>query len=169
MRGVLKNKGGGFKLIGEDVVDTIFAAIGILILAFLAVLGYLYISDANKAKQAKEILEGSEGIVTAINAGKLQFDKDIPNPAGWSLFGFSSATKPNSCLGKKCLCICARANFFQGIFNANAQLKQCDKAGFCSAVPNLKEDLEIKIEKGKLNSIHVFQINDEVSITKKAA
>jgi hypothetical protein len=165
MKYILQNKKGE-ELVSNKTVGLIIAVLCIVFLGFLFVQIYFHFSNSEKEKQAEGVLNGAEGIITAIKEGKLQFDKEITSPTDWYIFGFTGLMKPNSCLGEKCVCICQKANVIASIFKTHAQLEECTKTGVCSAVPNLKEDFEIKIEKGKITSISVLQINEQVSITE---
>jgi hypothetical protein len=138
--------------------------LGVLVYFLGAV--YFSIGKSEKIKEANEILNGpKDGIVAIVKAGNLPFNKEIFNPVGWSLFGFTEK-KPNSCLDENCLCICERAGSVATFFDKNAQIKTCDKNGVCSVMSNLKKgDFEIKIEKGKSISLSIKSTEGGVEIT----
>ncbi|MEK6913514.1 MAG: hypothetical protein AABW47_02480 [Nanoarchaeota archaeon] len=161
----------GFKIIGEETVETLFAVLGILILigVFVAIYFSMY-GKSTEIKKAEAILNGPQGIVTQIKAGTFPINKDIPNPVGWYLLGFTE-NKPNLCLGEKCLCVCEWAGdlFTPFKIDSLAQMNKCDKSGRCAVVSNLKNTFGMKIETTKLNTILIEQVNEELELTKKEA
>lgn len=130
-------------LLAEETLKIIVALIAISFLVYL--LTSLYFTSVNNQKKREAEAE-LERILEIINNPLLEIE-EVPNPLpfGWSLFSFvGDEKKPNSCLGKNCLCICynIKVNLF------DRQIKKCDKDGVCGIVENLEEFGEIKIKKG---------------------
>ncbi|MBU0893857.1 MAG: hypothetical protein KKF48_04040 [Nanoarchaeota archaeon] len=136
-------------LLAEETLKIILAVIvmGFLIY-FLTALYFTKINDQKKV-QAEQLLKTSgESIEMKINNLKKinPAERQLVNPKGWSLFGFVNNKKPNSCLGKNCLCICEGV-IDDLVFVKDRQIKECDKDGTCLIVENLKEFNSIEINK----------------------
>jgi preprotein translocase subunit YajC len=149
----------------EQTLGILIAALCILFLVSFLAMFFISASQTEKTKQAEGILNGEEGIIVKINSGETYSDFKLLSPGGRYLFGFTES-KPNSCVGENCLCICEKTNAFDKLLDKNTQIKKCDKSGICSKVPNLAESFEIKIEKGGKTSISITQINGLVEIRK---
>lgn len=162
MNKLRKNKK-GINFLGEETAKILIVAVCIMFLVYF--FGALVFSaiGSEQLKQADSILNSEEGIVSLIKSGKDNLDFKIPAPTGWYLFGFKEK-KPNNCLQESCLCLCEKVGGISLALNKDAQLERCDKKGKCVVVSNLKESFEIEIEKGKLTSILIQQLNGEIEI-----
>ena len=79
----------------------------------------------------------------------------------WNLFSFINDPKPSNCFGEKCVCICDDiATGFQN------QAAECTENGICFNVPNLKNEVNIPLEK-TLNEIFIKKENGEILISDK--
>lgn len=126
--------------------ETLKIIIAVICIGFLAYfLSMLYVSKVGEQKKvdAQMSLERVEEIVTSLNVGASE-RQGIGNPKGWHLYSFVSGTKPNSCAGESCLCICGSAFDLGGTFDR--QIQKCDADGTCLSVRALRtSDLDIKI------------------------
>jgi hypothetical protein len=134
----------GFML-AEETIKVIIAIICIVFLFYLLTSIYNASTSAKKIEEAKASLARIETITLALNEGEID-SQDIPNPQGWYLYGFTGASKPNSCAGTNCLCICDSVSSIN-IFTS--QVERCDNKGACINIPNLaSSNLDLKIGKG---------------------
>jgi hypothetical protein len=152
-------------LLGEETLKIIIAVIAIsFLIYFLVTLYYSNVND-KKVKQAEETLLRTEEIINGIFNEEV-IEQDLVNPSGWYLFGFTADSKPNSCGGKNCLCICDNAwDTKEGKFQRQEQ--KCDEKGFCLKVDNLVSgDFKINIKGDKITFISVHKIENEVVINE---
>jgi len=138
-------------LLAEETLKIILAVIAIAFLIYFLFALYFSNVHAEKLKQAQAVLtNSSESIkmkIERVRSTQIAETKNIPNPNGWYLFGFVSDPKPNSCVGKNCLCICDKVMVNDFLFWDDRQIKECDEKGVCLIVEDLKKALEKKIEK----------------------
>ncbi|MFC1710550.1 hypothetical protein ACFLZJ_00090 [Nanoarchaeota archaeon] len=150
-------------LLGEETLKIVLAVIAISFLIYFLAALYLTNADKDKRIKAEETLEK---ISTEVRNLQLKTSSvDAINPEGWYLFGFvGGSSKPNSCAGENCLCICNDKWFAN--FNSR-QLKECDEKGACLIIPGLQEFEKIKIQKGGLTSIEINKQGELVQIVEK--
>jgi len=155
----MKNKRGF--LLAEQTLKIVIAVICIGFLVYFLVGLYFAKIEGQKQEQAENVLNRMEEIINS--AGESEYQ--IPNPAGWYLFGFTS-DKPASCFGKSCVCICSR-DFTDLV--AGTQLTECQEDGKCLVVENLKEFDKIKIKSPKKGLTNILIKNEvgQVSISEK--
>lgn len=165
----MKNKGGF--LLAEETLKIILAVIAIVFLIYF--LGALYFSKINsdKLKKAEALLkESDESIERKIQNLNIinPVDFQLINPNGWHLLGFTTSTRPNSCLGKSCLCICdgiSSVSFYALTqSDVERQANKCNEDGTCIIVENLKSFTPIKIDK---QWIIIEEKNNLLEIRKK--
>ena len=155
-------------LLGEETLKIVIAVICIVFLIYLLVAVYFNTTGQEKLKQAESILKGDNGIVIEMNRVNSGGEYDpqgfhVPNPPGWFIFSFiGEDKKPNSCIGKNCICICEEA--FPDLFDW--QLKRCDEKGTCANIENLAKFAKIKIEKNGIN-ILIQKVNEQIEIKRK--
>lgn len=149
----MRNKKGF--LLGEETVKIIISVIVIGFLIYFLLSLYFKNAKEHEFELAKEVLVGN-------NSGsfKLLIDqaRDSPdgfseefffhNPGGWHFFGFLfTEKKPNSCVGKSCVCICDSVYFENLPWDKDRQLKECDEEGICLEVEDLgRGGINIEIE-----------------------
>lgn len=138
----LKNKKGF--LLADETVKIIIALICIGFLVYFLSMLYFSKTDDKKKGEAESALERIDDILRAIPTGTSEI-QSIGSPRGWHLYSFISETKPNSCVGENCLCICDSVIDFQETFDR--QIKECDKDGACLQIRTLigEENLDLKI------------------------
>lgn len=144
MREILYNKKNkkGF-LLASETLKIIIAVICIAFLIYFLSLLYLSKTDAQKREDAESSLNRVVDIVNALDMGNSEI-QGIGKPKGWHIYSFVSDTKPNSCAGENCLCICGKALDIKGVFDR--QPKKCDTDGVCIGIRGLRDsDLDIKI------------------------
>lgn len=137
-------------LLGEETLKIIIAVVCLGFLVYF--LGALYMSNSNSKErvQAEETISRISDVVKnkQINLESVE----AINPAGWYLFSFVNAQKPNICTGKNCLCICPKSLFLKN------QAIKCDEGG-CLIVEDLNSFEKIKIEKSGVTSIEIDKTN----------
>ena len=143
----MKNKKGF--LLTEETLKIVIAVIGLTILIyFLVALFYSNIGQ-EKQRQAASTVEGISDVISVLDLG--QREVYLLQPKGWTMFSFvGEETKPNSCFGENCICICDEV--WVDIFDN--QIKKCAKKGACLVVDNLEsfESFEIKsYQEGTIN------------------
>jgi hypothetical protein len=153
----MKNKKGF--LLGEETVKIIIAVVCIGFLVFLLIAIYMTSVNNGKLKQAQAILTDSptgsiKVVIDRVRSGQGNIggnSEELPllSPQGWYLYSFVGGDKkPNSCLGKNCLCICDSVvvDTLFGLMNSR-QLSECDNHGACLVVEDLENSpIKIKIE-----------------------
>ncbi len=164
----MRNKN-GFELLGEETLKIIIAVICILFLAALLAAVYFSLTNNQAVQEAQSVVNGEHGIsseVRRIEAGGTSSLQGffIPNPAGWYIYGFAgnNVTKPNSCSGNNCICVCESALI--DIFDA--QIKNCDNTGSCTSVPDLEAFDKIQIGNNGVY-ISIQKMNNELEVSKK--
>ncbi len=164
----MKNKKG--ILLAEETVKIVVALIAIIFLAYF--LASLYFSKVNgdNMRKAEAILERIGDIINNLKESEIQ-QPDIPNPQGWYLFSFTEDIKPNSCLGKSCICICDKIlipdNPFTGVVEKR-QAFECSEGGKCIGVDKIRKFGEIEIKNPKdLTIISIKKENGEILISGK--
>jgi len=123
----------------------ILAVISIGFLVYLLSAIYFNSGDTKKLEQAEATMDRIDSILDRFDEANFTGEAVTEiSPAGWKVFAFvEDETKPNSCSGENCLCICENvvADYL------DRQIKRCDDLGVCTIVPNLMEFEEIKIGK----------------------
>jgi len=130
-----KNKK-GTELLGEHTVELIISAFCIVILIFLGVAIYSFLTKQTaEQQQAVATLELLKAQIEGLKNTGETATFTASNPLGWYLVSFSSAV-PNGCLmGKGCLCICKSIGP-----NGLGVFEGCDdkKAAACTILQNTK-------------------------------
>jgi hypothetical protein len=133
-------------LLGEETLKIIIALICIVFLIYFLVSLYYSKVNEQKLKEAEALLKDSpESIEAKIDnlENVNPAERQLVNPKGWYLFSFTQEQKPNSCVGKNCLCICPKLwslNFW------GEQAEKCDEDGVCLIVEDLRGFNMIKID-----------------------
>ncbi len=150
----IKNKKGF--LLATETLKIIISVICIGFLIYFLSMIYFSKSGIQKKIDAEGNLERIQEIIDALKVGESE-KQGIGNPSGWHIFSFVSGTKPNSCAGQSCLCICPNAIDINGKFDR--QVKKCDSKGVCNGIRGLKTngDLDITIMGG--NSLVFLEIS----------
>ncbi len=149
---IIKNKKGF--LLANETLKIIIAVICIGFLIYFLSMLYLSKSGTQDKIDAKNNLERVEEITKSLGVGESEV-QGIGNPGGWHIFSFISDTKPNSCAGQNCLCICGKAIDIGD--KLGRQVKKCDEKGACVGIRGLRSgDLDIKIMGG--NSLVFLEI-----------
>jgi hypothetical protein len=133
MRDKMNNKG---FLLAEETLKIIIAVICIGLLIYLLVSIYNNKAGGEKKLLAKGTLERTQEIISSLSEGGSE-SQDLVNPEKWYFMSFvGNEIKPNSCLGKNCICICENAWDYKDKFQR--QQKRCDEKGECIVVENLR-------------------------------
>ena len=124
-----------------------------ILIAVICITGLIYLlakiwysssgeTDLNQAEASLNNIIFAE--IQRISDGGEENPKGIlvPNPSGWYIIGFTEDIKPNSCVGKKCICICD-VYFFN---TAKSQAEKCDSDGVCAVVEDLIAFDKVKIQ-----------------------
>jgi len=138
-----KNKKG--MLLASETLKIILAVISIGFLVYLLAAIYFNSGDTKKLEQAEGTMERIENILERFDESNFSGENvNEINPSGWKVFAFvEDETKPNSCSGENCLCICENVV----LDYLDRQVKRCDDLGVCTIIPNLMEFEDIKIGK----------------------
>lgn len=143
---IRKNKKGF--LLAEQTVKIIIALLSIIILVFLLVSLYYGKVTAEKKRQANQILIGSsnsfEDFLNTVESGKVESNNfPVKGAVGWYFYFFTGQEiKPNTCVGKNCVCICDDVvgfNLIDWSSERERQIEECNENGACLIVENLKE------------------------------
>lgn len=150
-------------LLAEETLKIIIALIAIVFLAYFLVQIYLSKVNGDKLQQAEALLidsqESLEILMNNVGEGN-SLSRTVIEPEGWYIFSFSGEmSKPNSCSGENCVCICDNA-LWDG-FDGTNQQEKCDDGGACLAQSDLGEFGNIKIT-GDLKIINVTKIAGEI-------
>lgn len=134
-------------LLASETLKIILGVIAVGFLVFL--LASIYFSNVNSKNlvSATSTIERVSDILVRLEAGEVESEiVSELTPPGWSFFSFTeSETKPNSCAGQNCLCICDKVlSEYGGIFGER-QVSECDEEGICLIVSKLKEFSEFEI------------------------
>lgn len=150
-------------LLAEETLKIIIALISISFLVFFLASLYFTNVKQQKLEQAQQILKNSDESIQKnianLKSGE-EKEKKLVNPKGWYLFSFIE-DKPNSCVGKSCMCICD-----YNINPLSSQENKCDSAGICLVVENLASFDEIKIE--GLTKILIKKEGEKILISEKS-
>lgn len=133
-------------LLASETLKMVIAVICIGFLVYLIAAIYFSNSDAKQKEEATELMDRIKLIVNAINSGNKTSEQvtDII-PAGWMIFSYSlEEKKPDSCLGKTCLCICDDV-----VDIWDRQINECSDDGVCHVLDNLMENEDIEIGSAK--------------------
>lgn len=144
----IKNRKGF--LLTEETLKIIIAVIGLGVLIYF--LSALYFSNVQDKKEveAAGTIERISQIVSGLNSSEEKILSGV-QPQGWSLFGFvGSERKPNSCLGKNCICICDEVfvdNLPSFGLIEDRQIKECSESGKCLPLEDMSdfENFEISL------------------------
>ena len=150
-------------LLADETLKIIIALIAIIFLAYFLTQLYFAKVNGDKLQQANALLTGSQEslkiIMSSLNESGTHI-KQVIEPSGWYLFSFSDGdTKPNSCAGDNCLCICDNAWDINGRFNR--QEKECDKNGACLVEKDLGKFDRIEIT-GEVKNINITKIGGKI-------
>ncbi len=150
-------------LLAEETLKIIIAVIAIAFLIYFLVSIYFAKVNGDSLVQATSLLKESDNniglIITNLNEGETK-TKDIIEPQGWYLFGFTdSELKPNLCAGENCICVCDDV-LWEG-FNEDKQQKKCDEKGVCLIVENLEGFENIKIT-GEVKIIQISKTGGKI-------
>jgi len=151
-------------LLAEETLKIVIAVICIAFLVFF--LTQLYFAKINAQKQRQ-----AESHIGIINEKIDSYDPEFPdlnqyrfpNPIGWYIFAYTEGAekRPNSCLGRACMCICENV---WDVFDR--QIKYCDESGACLIVEGLINFDDLEIKQGSLTSIKIEKVaGDRVKIT----
>ncbi len=158
---IISNKKGF--LLAEETLKTVIAVISIGLLVYF--LTSLYMTNLNETNQksAEASLDKIELFVNSVNDSLVLSNI---GPEGWSVFSFVEEEKPNTCLGKSCICICDEVVW--DAFGLQRQLKECGEVGKCLIVENLQnfETFEIVDAKEGLTGIEIKKSNNEIFVEK---
>jgi hypothetical protein len=140
----MRNDKRGF-LLADETLKIIIGVICIALLAYLLISIYNNKVGGEKKILAKGVLDRTQEIISSLKDGETE-KQDLVNPEGWYFMSFTgNSVKPNSCIGKNCICVCDNAWDYKERFNRQA--KKCDESGECLIVENLKStSFNIKIE-----------------------
>jgi len=147
------------------------ALIGISLLIYLLFSIYYSSSQDQKLNEAKSTIGRMKEILQRVNSGDISSEKltDI-TPSSWSIFSFvGGETKPNSCAGENCLCICDEVSFDNALWFKDRQISECDNSGVCLIVENLNKFTTFEIEKpsnGGTN-VEISKSEDKIEVKKK--
>lgn len=145
-------------LLVEETLKMVIAVIALGFLVYFLVSLYFTNINENKLKQAQENLDRMGEIISGLNDSETH---TLPNPEGWYLFGFID-TRPDSCSGKNCLCICDK-NYKPW----SSQEEECIEDGKCLIVSNLKNEIEIEIrDPDSLTRVLIKKEEGLVSVTE---
>ena len=164
----MKNKNG--MLLAEETLKTVIAVMVIVFLVYFLVNLYMGKLKDDTIKKSEQLLIKSDqsikNVIESLKEGesKSLILEQISDWSGenWHLFSFTgNSEKPNSCVGKNCLCICddvVSEDFFK-------QANECNKNGVCAIVSDLKnEEVNIELQKDFATEILISKQNNEVSI-----
>jgi hypothetical protein len=130
-------------LLADETLKIIMAVVCLAFLAYFLSLLYLSKTGGEKREAAESALDRIEEIVQSLDDGQSE-NQSIGTPKNWHIFSFVDDTRPNSCLGEDCLCICSKVADINGLFER--QIKECDSDGVCLVIENLRSaDLDVKI------------------------
>lgn len=154
-------------LLAEETLKIVVAVIVIVFLVYFLVSIYMAKVNGDNLIQATSLLTDSEESFSVIfdnleDGGSIT--KDVLEPRGWYLFGFTGdELKPNSCAGKNCLCICNDV-LWEG-FKGDAQQKKCDEKGVCLIEESLGDFEDIKIT-GDLQIIQISKTGGRIYLSE---
>jgi len=157
-----KNKKGF--LLAEETLKIVVALIAIVFLAYFLAQLYFAKIKGDKLEQANALLissqENLKAIMNNLSEGETKI-KQVIEPSGWYMFSYSTGdTRPNSCAGENCLCICDNAwDVNGGMFER--QQKECDKNGVCLPQPDMGKFDKIKIT-GDLQDLHILKTGGKI-------
>ncbi|MDP3965982.1 MAG: hypothetical protein Q8Q04_00440 [archaeon] len=166
MEELSKNKRG--MLLASEVLKIILSVIAISFLIYLLFsIYYANINDQRK-EEAEKTLERIRVIVNRINNGAIESERvtDI-TPASWSFFSFvGGETKPNSCAGESCICICDKVNYDNVLWFKDRQISECGENGVCIAVPKLNkfESFEIEEASDGGTNVEVLKSGENIGV-----
>ena len=140
-------------LLGEEAIKIILAVVVIGFLIYFIAALYFGNLNQQKLEQAKATISESESgslraVIDRVRISGASENYLLTTPKGWNLFAFTSAKKPNLCVGENCLCICDEVSF-DSIFGIvkDRQISECDDNGACLVVKDFAGgDLSLKIE-----------------------
>jgi len=139
----MNNKG---MLLASETLKLILSAIGIGFLIFLLTSIYFSTVNSKKLDEATATLDRIALVIEHVQQGEIDFeDVTTLTPAGWSFFSFvEGESKPNSCAGQNCLCICDKITEIKLL--GRTQDVECSDDGICLAIPKLRkfETFEIR-------------------------
>ena len=157
-------------LLAEETLKIVIAVISISFLVYFLSSLYFANQSSKELELAEATLERIGDIIKDLSEGNLEL-QDISNPQGWYLFSFTENEKPNTCIGKSCLCICDEVLIDNGFFGliSGRQAEECNEKGVCLAVPELKKfnEIEIKNPNDGLTKISIEKQNNEILIQEK--
>lgn len=160
-------------LLTEETLKIVIAVIGLGILVYFLVAIFYSNVQSKKEMDAARSIERVSETLEFLNS---TYAKNVTGvqPQGWSFFSFVlGETKPSSCLGKDCVCVCDEV-YYDGVdifgieFSKDRQIKECNEHGSCLVVENVEkfEPFEIlaysegitslilrKDESGKINFV----------------
>jgi hypothetical protein len=170
MRKKMNKRGQEEQLLMKEGINLVVALICICALVGLAAAIYFAVVGNQNVKFAQASVNGEHGIaseIRRINVGGMDNKSYfIQNPSGWVLFSFvGKDTKPNSCAGANCLCICEK--LLVGVLNVDSrQAQRCDSKGSCVVVANLKKFDVIEIKGGGIFVSISKNTNGQIEIKK---
>ncbi len=163
---LLKKNRKGF-LLAEETLKIILAVISIGFLVYFLSALYFANQDSEELEQAEASLKKISEIVDSDEDGVVE----AINPEGWYLFDFTENEKPNSCVGKSCLCICDKVLIDDILFGliSGRQANECNENGACLVVLELEkfDEIEIKNPKEGLTGILIKKQNNKILISEE--
>ena len=132
-------------LLAEETVKIVIALIVIGFLIFLLTSLYYSRLEAQKLKQANEILLNSTVGSLRQKISELPIGQSINfalnNPTGWYFFTYANTAPPTKCGGQTCVCICDETWF------ESSQAGECHKNGACliTKLQSREEEGELKM------------------------
>lgn len=127
----------GSMLLPEETLKIIIAIIGVSLLIVLMYSLYSAVSKSHKLTQARASIEILYSNIQLIeNQEKTQTDFILESPNNWWItawpykdFNINGKTKPSSCKGEYCICLCP-INFK----SLEKSIKECEEKGICKDV-----------------------------------
>ena len=153
-------------LLASETLKIVIAVICIGFLVYFLVNLYFTNSGNKKVVEATASVEKLTGVISIVNQNGIEQEDHIQNPDGWRLMGFAGEeTKPNSCAGKNCICICKNIRMDDILIVVDRQAKTCNEKGACGIVENLKGFNKIKI--GDETFVIIRKLNGLIEVSKK--
>ncbi|MCH9028348.1 MAG: hypothetical protein IH819_01785 [Bacteroidetes bacterium] len=124
-------------LLAEETLKIVIAVISISFLVYFLSSLYFANQSSKELELAEATLERIGDIIKGLSEGKSEL-QDVSNPQGWYLFSFTENNeKPNTCIGKNCLCICDEVlidDFFERLSDLENDTTSCNKAAHSTSL-----------------------------------